>query len=741
MLIRILGRLVEATKKAGLPEGSAWRVQIIDAGVSQNGNDYPLDVLHRSAHLFEGAKILARSDQEHVRNDNVSAELTIGWIEDVTPNGTGLEGTAIFHGGGKSGDIRETVLASWKLGKRNLVGLSIVADGVLSKIRQKAGRVFRAVEEILSVRSVDVVVNPAAGGRFLQLVAGYDPAQEGELIMLKQLLALIEAHDPKGYKTIDQDNIDEALVSKLAQAVTEALIQKAKVATEKLAEAQKPAPAATPAPADNPDLASLKADLKTITEAVSGLKEAIGDGSGGRALEELAAMKFETMFDSMFAESSLPDEAKDHILARIPQADRLEKNRDKLAEAIKDERKYFFKREGFDGIPSIFAEAEVTADAGEKFVAALTGLFTKTDEPFDKKKPKETVPRLQSIREAYAYVTGDTRCTGRASGRNGGSVFGMMYEAAQTLSAQWGFILGDSITRAMMKDYREYPLQDWKKIVNVVPVGDFRTQHRTQIGGFPTLLTVAAGAPYLGFTDVPDDFEATYSVSKKGNTQAVTLEMITNDDVGQVSKIPKAISRAALRTLSSAIWALITSNANLALSGDATALFTVGHGNTTAVFEAMALTSIIKGRTSMMKQTMPAGVDATPGEQIGIGPKYIAAAVDLEQTMFELIYSTGQPVLATGDNEGRPNFLQRLGLEPIVIPGATDTDDWFMIADPTDIPTIEVGFLGGREEPELFVQDMPNNGSMFSNDALTYKVRHIYGTVVEDFRGMYGQLN
>jgi hypothetical protein len=40
---------------------------------------------------------------------------------------------------------------------------------------------------------------------------------------------------------------------------------------------------------------------------------------------------------------------------------------------------------------------------------------------------------------------------------------------------------------------------------------------------------------------------------------------------------------------------------------------------------------------------------------------------------------------------------------------------------------LEIGFLDGREEPELFIQDMPNTGSMFSNDKLTYKLRHIYG--------------
>ena len=62
------------------------------------------------------------------------------------------------------------------------------------------------------------------------------------------------------------------------------------------------------------------------------------------------------------------------------------------------------------------------------------------------------------------------------------------------------------------------------------------------------------------------------------------------------------------------------------------------------------------------------------------------------------------------------------------------------MADPADISCIEIGFLDGKEEPELFVQDMPNVGSMFSNDKLTYKIRHIYGGVNTDFRGADGSI-
>ena len=67
----------------------------------------------------------------------------------------------------------------------------------------------------------------------------------------------------------------------------------------------------------------------------------------------------------------------------------------------------------------------------------------------------------------------------------------------------------------------------------------------------------------------------------------------------------------------------------------------------------------------------------------------------------------------------------------------TDANDWVATADPNEVPLIEVGFLDGEEEPALFVQDNPTVGSMFNSDKLTWKMRHIYGAVVSDFRGAY----
>ena len=114
-------------------------------------------------------------------------------------------------------------------------------------------------------------------------------------------------------------------------------------------------------------------------------------------------------------------------------------------------------------------------------------------------------------------------------------------------------------------------------------------------------------------------------------------------------------------------------------------------------------------------------VRAGSNKRMGVSPKSILVPFELQETAYNLF------VRSTNNDK---TFVQDLNPDVIVVPYWTDATDWVTVADPSELPAIEIGFLNGREEPELFMQDMPNVGSMFSNDKLTYKIRHIYGGAV-----------
>ena len=68
---------------------------------------------------------------------------------------------------------------------------------------------------------------------------------------------------------------------------------------------------------------------------------------------------------------------------------------------------------------------------------------------------------------------------------------------------------------------------------------------------------------------------------------------------------------------------------------------------------------------------------------------------------------------------------------------------WYVVANPRDAESIVVGFLGGRDRPEIFVQSptqTPTSGESFDADILSFKIRYGFGVAAEDHRWIQGSL-
>jgi hypothetical protein len=275
------------------------------------------------------------------------------------------------------------------------------------------------------------------------------------------------------------------------------------------------------------------------------------------------------------------------------------------------------------------------------------------------------------------------------------------------------------MNRRMIAEYRTNDVWDqWRLLTGMpVPLNDFRTNERVRYGGFGDLPAVAENGAYAAL-DEPNDEKATYAASKKGGLATVTMEAVKNDDVGLIRTMPVKLSRAAKRTLFKFVMDFLRTNPNIY---DGKALFHADHGNLGSA--ALAAASYAAARLAMIKQA-----EKDSGEQIGIGPKVLWVPAELEQTAVDLF---------NRNTNLDKTFVQTLAPSIVAVPYWTDANDWVATADPLDIDGFELGFVDGQEEPELFVQDMPNVGSLFSNDALTWKIRHMYGGGVKDYRGMY----
>jgi hypothetical protein len=324
-----------------------------------------------------------------------------------------------------------------------------------------------------------------------------------------------------------------------------------------------------------------------------------------------------------------------------------------------------------------------------------------------------------SLRECYIELTGDRDVTGEYSRCDPARMregFGESFVEALA-TASWAVTLGGAVERrvhAAMDEMAE--LQAWRKIARVVPVKSFHPQHGMRIGGYGNLPTVAKGGDYQALGS-PGEEGGSYSVAKRGGVESITLEMIANDDVAAVRRVPAELALAAANTLYEFVFDFIRTNPVIY---DGLALFHATHGNLGT--SALDAASYFAAATAIAKQTRLGS-----GKRVGFGRKTLLVPLELQHTAY------------TAFVQGQTEAAVASGLVPdvVAVPYWTDANDWAVVNDPSYCPTIEVGFLGGRELPEIVVSEDQKSDSFFSQDKITYKVRHVYGGAPVDFCGAY----
>ena len=362
----------------------------------------------------------------------------------------------------------------------------------------------------------------------------------------------------------------------------------------------------------------------------------------------------------------------------------------------------------------------------ERFQHALDGFFLTSSQALkpirlgtdEAKAELKDVAPFRSIKEAYITLTGDDEISGIAkSGRR-------LLEAVDTTA--FAKAVADALNKRLVRDYGALNLDTYRAFTDVVPLKDFKTQHRVRFGGYANLPTVTQGATYAPLTS-PTDEESTYSPAKKGGTEEITREAIMNDDVGSIQRIPSRMARAAAQTLHEFVFDFINPAVNPSIYDSVVLYHNASHANYgTAALDA---TSLAAARLRMKKQTQ-----AGSSKRLGVRGRYLVVPSDLEKGAYDLLTP------AFGKNNTVPEFLQQIGVTPIVVDYWTDATDWALIADRADVVGLEIGFVNGQETPELFVSDLTNVGSWFTNDKITYKIRHEYGGAIIDYRAFDGSV-
>jgi len=340
----------------------------------------------------------------------------------------------------------------------------------------------------------------------------------------------------------------------------------------------------------------------------------------------------------------------------------------------------------------------------------------------------DSIPAFRSLREMYTFFTGDPEVMGFFNRKR---LPADLRSRMDITSSTFTYVLGNTMGRRLVKVYKEADYLEGLLISVRKTVKDFRQQEAVLVGGFPDLPDVdPEAADYDEIAAVTDE-ESTYTLGQKGNLLTITRKTIINDDLSIIGRLVNGIGRAARRTHGQYVWDMYIDNDNCT---DATAVFTSGHGNlgATALTHATALVAW-KALAAMTEKDSGKYLGLLDGQDVKlnlIGPpalKELIGRIEKEEDYF-----TSNDVSTKIPN---PLFGEVKGYTLSLL--AADANDWFMLLPPEITELTEMGYLNGRQEPEMFVADSPQSEQVFVADKIRHKIRHEYAGTPIDYRGAY----
>jgi hypothetical protein len=643
---------------------------------------------------------------------SVDASRIAGWMEGGSFDGAqALTTVNLFSA---ESELRSKLDDARKAGRLDLFGTS-----ALMNVRFKAGRIegrdCLVSEGLETLFSVDLCARGGAGGKFL--VANSEAktlaaAQAGAVVSESTAIAPNRPNRGGAASVTEGAATMKASLRKLLEALRLKNASRAAELTMKfatVAEAEYPAllDEVTTALAENPAEATVTV---TAAEAATQLAEAHRIQSRNR-------------IESTLVSSKLPKPAQDLARTHLETALAAEADlpQTRIDAEIASIRTAFA---AFNQIGRVHPSATVTLDTADKLHLAMEAAIGV------KESMNKGVPAFRGLREAYVAITGDFDLHNLAGG--GGFSGTRMLASEAVLTGDFPNILMNSMTKRLLQEWAELALDGLSNLYTKQSISDYKQQDRVREGYFGELPIVgegglgdagntANGTPsYLEVTR-PTDEHIFYTLQKRGGMLSISEETIRNDDLGAIARFPGRLARAGRWTLKNYITGFFANNPNY--SADNVAWFNAGHYNLGSL--ALSQDALIAAEIALLTQT-----EKDSGEPLGLPLDWLMVPPALAATARQINQT---------NTAGSNAFFQRFGVnnERIYVnEKLTDTNDWYYGTNQNNAPFLEIGFLDGIENPQIFLANQPTVGTQFTMDELQYKVKMVFNGAIIDFRGV-----
>lgn len=415
--------------------------------------------------------------------------------------------------------------------------------------------------------------------------------------------------------------------------------------------------------------------------------------------------------------------------------------------SVSDARKRIIERMATEPLgTSAGADVRITESADDKFASAVSaGIIMRANNKAAKKlkledgrdfvnKPLDEIAKECLIRSGAKIERMSRKDVVLAAMGNPRVLksHNILMRSAYHTTGSFPNILLDAINKSLLAEYEEAPYtwSLWARQAASVP--DLKTIYRTRISEFPNLEMVPENAKYP--EKQMSDSKESYQINKYGAEFTVSWETVINDDLDAISRTTAKMGVAARRTQNALVYSVLTSNPTM---GDGNSLFSSSHAsgdNTSGSAAAPGVATLNAGFLKMRKQT---GLNSSA--ILNLEPRYLIVPVAYEATAMELLGSFARPEVG-GSTAGNSNTLniygpggQRKNLTLVAEPllDASSATNWYLVADSSQVDTVEITFLQGEESPVIDTEED------FDTDTYKYKIRQTMGAKAIDWRGLF----
>ncbi len=396
-----------------------------------------------------------------------------------------------------------------------------------------------------------------------------------------------------------------------------------------------------------------------------------------------------------------------------------------IAEGWSEEKTELEKlRAGRPKAPAVHAPNDAATGQVLEAACMLTGKVSKVEELYDD-QTLETASRrfrggigLQELLLEAARANGYAGWNFRDSREVLRCAFGRSLQAGFS-TIDIGGILSNVANKFLLEGFFSVE-RTWRNITAVRNVSDFKAVTSYRLVGKDQYEQVAPGG------ELKHGTLGEQSYTNKADTYGLILTIdrrdIINDDLGAITTVPRKLGRGSGLKINDVFWSVFMNNA---------AFFTADNNNyLIGADTVLSIDGLTKAEVAFLNQVDP------DGKPIGIMPAVILVPTALS-AMGTLLFksveirdttaSTKYPVANPHAGKFRVEVSRYLSNSQYT---GSSSDMWYLLADPTDLPVIEVAFLNGQESPTIETADAD-----FNVLGIQMRGYHDFGVALQEPRG------